>query len=605
MLEGVMREHGMADFDVELDLALEAEAPQEPGHRRDVEIVLMLGRLLRLRLDQQNPLEADLVLVVDDQRQESPELLQLAGKIGVEQGLVSFAAAPQHVILAAELVRRIDGVLHLRGGVGEHVGIGIGRRARHVTRMAEEVGGAPQELDPGRAHLVREQVGHLGEVASEFGEVRALRNDVLVVEGEEREAERRDHVEGDVGLEPRRLHVVPLPRALEGRRAEHVGAHPGEVVPVADGGPQLLGHRLAHHHAGRIVMAEGEGIVARRPLEAHRADVAEKPIAHLLLPTFGRFHEIRKSRTKRVSAASPKAQSSSVIDSSGLWLTPPLQRTNSMPAGQSAPIDHRIVPRPRRQQPGRDAERFDRLRQSRHDVLIADEGARLVRLGDGRAHAARSGDRIDARREVGERGRAARVVRRAKVDGKLHVARNDVGRARPDFEAPDGGDEMGLGAGARFDGERHLGGRRQGVAAEVHRRRPGVARDAVDADLEPRCAVDGGDDAERQPFSFQDRALLDMRLDEGCDICRADRCAPCPDRRRRRLSASRIVTPFASLWSSSLFRVVPGERARAGEGRAVAHAFLVAEGDDFECVLQPLAARREQFSTTASAASAP
>ena len=201
MLERVIGEHGVADLDIELDLLLEPEAAQEAGDRRDVEIVLVLGRLLRLRLDQQNALEADLVLVLDDHRQEAAELLLLAAKIGVEQGLVALAAAPQHVIGAAELVGRVDGVLHLRGGVGEHVRIGIGRGARHVARMAEQIGRAPQQLDAGRLHLLGEDVGHLGEVAAEFGEARAFRHDVLVVEGEEREAERREHVEGDVRLE--------------------------------------------------------------------------------------------------------------------------------------------------------------------------------------------------------------------------------------------------------------------------------------------------------------------------------------------------------------------------------------------------------------------
>src|SRR5208337_5237163 len=101
VLEGVMRQHRVPDFDIELDLALESEAAQEAGDGGDVEIVLVLGRLLRLRLDQEDSLEADLVLVLDDQRQEPPELLLLAIKIGVEQGLVALAAAPQHVVFAA------------------------------------------------------------------------------------------------------------------------------------------------------------------------------------------------------------------------------------------------------------------------------------------------------------------------------------------------------------------------------------------------------------------------------------------------------------------------------------------------------------------------
>ena len=106
---------------------------------------------------------------------------------------------------------------------------------------------------------------------------------------------------------------------------------------------------------------------------------------------------MRNSRTKRVSAASPNAQSSSVIDSSGLWLMPPLQRTNSMPAGQSAAHDHRVVPRPRRDKPGLHADLLDRTRQPRDDERIADEGAGLVGFRDGRGDAPRRGDRMDAR----------------------------------------------------------------------------------------------------------------------------------------------------------------------------------------------------------------
>ena len=39
-----------------------------------------------------------------------------------------------------------------------------------------------------------------------------------------------------------------------------------------------------------------------------------------------------------------------------------------------------------------------------------------------------------------------------------------------------------------------------------------------------------------------------------------------------------------------VLRIGPGERARAGEGRAKADALLVAEGDDFDRVIEPLAA---------------
>src|SRR3984885_4178354 len=181
MLEGMVRKHRMADFDVELDLPLEPEALQEAEHRRDIEIVLMLGRLLGLRLDQDYTLEPDLVLVVDNQGQKASELILLATQIGVEQRFVTLAAAPQHVIGAAELMRRIDGVLHLRSGVSKDLRIGIGRGARQIARMAEEVSGAPEEPGPGLLHLFGKEIGHLREVAAELLEALALGNDIAIV----------------------------------------------------------------------------------------------------------------------------------------------------------------------------------------------------------------------------------------------------------------------------------------------------------------------------------------------------------------------------------------------------------------------------------------
>src|SRR3984885_13963316 len=201
MLEGMVRKHRMADFDVELDLPLEPEALQEAEHRRDIEIVLMLGRLLGLRLDQDYTLEPDLVLVVDNQGQKASELILLATQIGVEQRFVTLAAAPQHIIGAAELMRRVDGVLHLRGGVSEHVRIGIGRSAAHIAWMAEQIGGAPEKLGSALLHFLGKEIGHLGEVVAELLEALALGNDVAIVEGEERKAESREHLERGVRLE--------------------------------------------------------------------------------------------------------------------------------------------------------------------------------------------------------------------------------------------------------------------------------------------------------------------------------------------------------------------------------------------------------------------
>ena len=100
---------------------------------------------------------------------------------------------------------------------------------------------------------------------------------------------------------------------------------------------------------------------------------------------------------------------------------------------------------------------IDRARQPRHDPRIADESIGFVSFRHGRSHAASLSDRVDARLDIGERGRAALIVWRANIDRELHMARNDIGRARPDFQTADGRDEVGFAARARLDRQRHFG----------------------------------------------------------------------------------------------------------------------------------------------------
>ncbi len=179
---------------------------------------------------------------------------------------------------------RVEHVLHLRCGEGEDVGIGIGRSARHIAGMAEEVGGAPEQLDARSLHLGGEIVGHLRKIAAELGEVLPFGNDVTIMKGEERRAEQREHFESDVGFELGRLHRLAEPWTVESRRAEHVDAGPGEIVPIANGGPQMLGDGLAGDFLAGFVMAEGQRIVALYALVANRRNVAEETGRHRLPP---------------------------------------------------------------------------------------------------------------------------------------------------------------------------------------------------------------------------------------------------------------------------------------------------------------------------------
>jgi hypothetical protein len=104
VLEGMAGEDRVALLDIDLHLVFQPVPLQEAVDRGDVVVVLVLGRLLRLRLDQDRALEADLVLVLDDEVEEAAELVVLALQVGVEQRLVALAAAPKDIVLAAELV---------------------------------------------------------------------------------------------------------------------------------------------------------------------------------------------------------------------------------------------------------------------------------------------------------------------------------------------------------------------------------------------------------------------------------------------------------------------------------------------------------------------
>jgi hypothetical protein len=84
------------------------------------------------------------VLVLDDQRDEAAELVQLALDVGVEQRLVALASAPEHIVLPAQTVCHLERGSYLAGGIGENVGIRIGRGARHVAAMREQIGGPPE-----------------------------------------------------------------------------------------------------------------------------------------------------------------------------------------------------------------------------------------------------------------------------------------------------------------------------------------------------------------------------------------------------------------------------------------------------------------------------
>ena len=147
VLETVPRQCGVVRLDIDLDLLLQAVALQEAVHGRGVEVVLVLGGLVRLGLDQDRCPEADPVLVLDDQREEAPEIVELAPQVRCSAASRSPRARP-----TARSSRRRAGAWRrahrapAAAAQAKTSGSGLVAAPGDIARVAEQVGRAPQQL---------------------------------------------------------------------------------------------------------------------------------------------------------------------------------------------------------------------------------------------------------------------------------------------------------------------------------------------------------------------------------------------------------------------------------------------------------------------------
>ena len=232
------------------------------------------------------PAKADLRLVFHDQGEEPAELVQFAADIGVEQGLVAFPAAPQHIVGAAQFVGQLQHILHLRRRIGEDVRVRVGRRPGHVAAVGEQVGGAPQQPHLLSLHFLGEDVADFAHIAVGFRQRGALRRNVAVVEAEERHTQQVEHLERHIGLETGMVHRLAKPGTFERGTAEGIGAGPGKGMPISDGEAQMVLHALAKYEPVGIVVAEGQRIGAVRPLVGDGVLAVEKAGTHGFMTSF-------------------------------------------------------------------------------------------------------------------------------------------------------------------------------------------------------------------------------------------------------------------------------------------------------------------------------
>src|SRR5262249_43369171 len=150
--------------------------------------------------------------------------------------LIPFAAAPEGVADAAELVRRFERLLHLTGGVGEHFGVRARCGAMHEPRVAEQVRRAPQQLDSSALLLFLEDFHDRVEILVALGQRLPLGRHVAIVEGVERRSKLLDELKRHASAVLCVLYGVAaaLPWPLRRAGAERIGTRSAEGVPVND-----------------------------------------------------------------------------------------------------------------------------------------------------------------------------------------------------------------------------------------------------------------------------------------------------------------------------------------------------------------------------------
>src|SRR5581483_9902342 len=311
VLEIEARQGRMVDLDVDSYLLGEAVLLQEGEHRRDVPVVLMFGGLEGLGLDEDRPFEADAMLVLDHHREEAAVVIELALEVGIEQGVVALAPAPEHVVLTAQAVSGLEAEAHLRRGPGVDLGIGARGRTAGVTRMAEEVCRTPEELHAGRSHLLLHLLHDRLEVAVVLFQRGRRRHRIDVVEGEVGNAEALEEIESSLELLVGHLlsHLRGEPRAGQGAATEDVLAGPVEGVPVADRASQPFLHALAENLAVLVVDPVGELVRRFRTLVADRIDAGKQSHERNSRNVFLRSRYSRWNVRRRLASSAESAVS--------------------------------------------------------------------------------------------------------------------------------------------------------------------------------------------------------------------------------------------------------------------------------------------------------
>ncbi len=180
--EGMTGKRAVVGFEIQFEVFHQTVLLKEGVAGARIRVVLVGGGFLGLGFDVELAREFDRLLVIDRQVQELGEVIEFAVQVRIEQRVITFATAPEGVAAATEVLGDFHGLLHLRRGVGEDLRIGIGRCARHVARVREQIGGAPQQFDAGVGLQLLGEFGDAVQIRVALTEVATFGSDIAIVE---------------------------------------------------------------------------------------------------------------------------------------------------------------------------------------------------------------------------------------------------------------------------------------------------------------------------------------------------------------------------------------------------------------------------------------
>ena len=270
MLEGVASQRSVVHLDVHLEVLVKSVSAEEAAYGLGVHVVLVLGRLHGLRLDEECALESLAASIVAGHSQHRSHMFLLTLLIGVEQAHVALTSAPEHIVLTAELNGSVDGILYLNDSAGYDVEVGVSRSTVHIALVAEDISRSPEILDVGvLLHLLQSVVGdclHASLILLNGG---SLLNEVYIVEAEVLDTQLIHNLETSVHLVLSALNgvICLVPLVAAGLSAKRISTGLSKYVPPSHSELQPVLHLLSHHDLFGLVIVESHYILTVLSLE--------------------------------------------------------------------------------------------------------------------------------------------------------------------------------------------------------------------------------------------------------------------------------------------------------------------------------------------------